>query len=166
MLCFFFFFFCKSTEPIRYTHREIYCRSWNLQSVSWRPREPRSWWYKLQLKSKARENQTPSSKVYLGLQCGSPGGSMGKESTCNAGNAGDKGSIPGSGRSLEGGHGNPLQYSCLENPMDKGAWWATVHRVTKRLNWACLQGFKGLDESHLHSDVNLIHKHSQQTYTE
>ena len=42
-------------------------------------------------------------------------------------NAGDGGSIPGSGRSLGGRHGNPLQYSCLENPMDRGAWWATVH---------------------------------------
>ena len=41
------------------------------------------------------------------------------------------GLIPGSGRSLGGGHGNPLQYSCLENPMDRGAWWATVHRVAK-----------------------------------
>ena len=46
-------------------------------------------------------------------------------------NAGDMGSIPESGRSLGEGHGNPLQYSCLENPMDRGAWWATVHRVTK-----------------------------------
>ena len=41
------------------------------------------------------------------------------------------GSIPGSGRSPGGGHGNPLQYSCLENPMDKGAWWAIVHRLAK-----------------------------------
>ena len=46
-------------------------------------------------------------------------------------NAGDPGSIPGSGRSPGGEHGNPLQYSCLENPMDRGAWWATVHGVTK-----------------------------------
>ena len=45
-------------------------------------------------------------------------------------NAGDPGSIPGSGRSPGGGHGNPLQYSCLDNPMDRGAWWATVHGVT------------------------------------
>ena len=44
-------------------------------------------------------------------------------------NAGDVGSIPGLGRSPGGGHGNPLQYSCLENPMDRGAWQATVHRV-------------------------------------
>ena len=46
-------------------------------------------------------------------------------------NAGDAGSILGSGRSPGGGHGNLLQYSCLENPMDRGAWWATVHGVPK-----------------------------------
>ena len=46
-------------------------------------------------------------------------------------NAGDTGSIPGSGRSPGGGNGHPLQYSCLENPMDRGAWWAAVHGVTK-----------------------------------
>ena len=51
----------------------------------------------------------------------------GKKSICNAG---DAGSIPGSGKS-PGGHGNPLQYSCLEVPMDRGAWQARVHRVTK-----------------------------------
>ena len=52
-----------------------------------------------------------------------PGGSDGNESTCNAG---DLASIPGSGRSPEDGNGNPLQYSCLENSMDRGAWWATI----------------------------------------
>ena len=62
---------------------------------------------------------------------GLPGGSVGKESTCNAGDAGDMGSIPGLGRSPGGGHGNPLQYSCLENPMDRGAWCPRVHRVPK-----------------------------------
>ena len=45
----------------------------------------------------------------------------------NAGDAGDKGSTPGSGRSPGGGSDSPLQYSCLENPMDRGAWWARVH---------------------------------------
>ena len=59
---------------------------------------------------------------------GFPGHSDGKESTCNAG---DVGSIPGSGRSPREGNGDPLQYSCLENPMGRGAWWATVHGVTK-----------------------------------
>ena len=55
----------------------------------------------------------------------------GKESACNAGAEGDTGSILGSGRSPGGGHGNPLQYSCLENPMDRGAWQDTVHGVEK-----------------------------------
>ena len=50
----------------------------------------------------------------------------GKESACNAGATGDLGLIPGLGRSLGGGNGNPLQDSCLENCMDRGAWWATV----------------------------------------
>ena len=49
----------------------------------------------------------------------------------NAGDAGDLVSIPGSGRSPGGGNGNPFQYSCLENLMDRGAWWATVHGIAK-----------------------------------
>ena len=49
-------------------------------------------------------------------------------------NAGNEGLIPGSGRSSGEGNGNPFQYSCLENPMDRGAWWATVHGVTKELD--------------------------------
>ena len=59
---------------------------------------------------------------------GFPGSSDSKESTCNAGNMG---STRGLGRSPGGGHGNPLQYSCLGNPMDRGAWQATVHRLTR-----------------------------------
>ena len=59
---------------------------------------------------------------------GFPGGPDGKESTCNAG---DPGLIPESGRSPGVGNGSPLQYSCLENPMDGGAWWAAVHGVAK-----------------------------------
>ena len=54
-----------------------------------------------------------------------------KSPSVSAGDIRDVGLIPGSGRSLRGGHGNPLQYPCLENPMDRGAWWATVLRVTK-----------------------------------
>ena len=65
--------------------------------------------------------------VVLCIQ-GFPGGSEGKASACNVG---DMGSIPGSGRSPGEGNGNPLQYSCLENSMDRGAWWATVHGVAK-----------------------------------
>ena len=54
-----------------------------------------------------------------------------KESICDAGDTGDMGSIPGSGRSPGGGHGNPLQYPCLENSMDRRAWWATVHGIAQ-----------------------------------
>ena len=60
----------------------------------------------------------------MGLPCSSDG----KEYACNAG---DLHSIPGSGRSLGEGNGNPLQYSCLEKSTDRGAWWATVHGVAK-----------------------------------
>ena len=60
---------------------------------------------------------------------GFPGGSLSKESACNAG---DLSPIPGLGRSPGEGHGNPLQYSCLENPMNRGAWQAAVHGVAKR----------------------------------
>ena len=59
---------------------------------------------------------------------GFPGG---LEVKASASNAGDLGSIPGTGRSPGEGNGNPLQYSCLENPVDGGAWWATVHGVAK-----------------------------------
>ena len=54
-----------------------------------------------------------------------------KESACNARDTGDAASIPGPGRSPREGNGNALQYSCLENSMDRGVWWATVQRVTK-----------------------------------
>ena len=60
-----------------------------------------------------------------------PKGSVVKVSACKAGDTGDKVSVPGWGRSPGAGYGNPLQYSCLENFMDRGAWRATVHRVTK-----------------------------------
>ena len=66
-----------------------------------------------------------------------PGGSVAKNPPANAANERDTGSIPGSWRSLGEGHGNPLQYSCLENPMDRGACQATVHGVTK--NWTLLK---------------------------
>ena len=60
------------------------------------------------------------------------GGSDGKECACNAG---DAGLVPGLGRSPGGGNGNPLQYSYLEYPMDRGAWWDTVHGVAKCQTW-------------------------------
>ena len=63
---------------------------------------------------------------------GFSGGAGGKEPACQCRRQKRSGFDPlGSGRSPGGGHGNPLQYFCLENPMDRGAWWATVHRVPK-----------------------------------
>ena len=66
--------------------------------------------------------------VVVSAQKSFPLSPVGKESACNAG---DPGSIPGSGRSPEEGNGNPLQYSCLENPMDRRPWQATVHEGHK-----------------------------------
>ena len=69
------------------------------------------------------------TKLHLSIEFqGFPGGSVDKESACNAG---DLGLISESGRSPGEGNGNQLQYSCLGNPMDRGAWWATVHGVTE-----------------------------------
>ena len=62
---------------------------------------------------------------------GFPGGSVVKNLPANVEDVRDVGSIPGLGRSLGGWHGNSLQYSCQENPMDREAWWVTVYRVTK-----------------------------------
>ena len=84
---------------------------------------------------KPRRPRGSQSEKPLGRACvwpfyhpGFPGGSAGKESACNAG---DLGSNSGLGRSPKGGHGNPLQCSCLENPTDRGAWEAIVHGVAE-----------------------------------
>ena len=69
--------------------------------------------------------------MYILDNLGFHGGLDSKESACNAG---DLGSIPGLGRSPGEGNGNPLQYSCLENPMVRGAWWAIVYGVAKELD--------------------------------
>ena len=63
---------------------------------------------------------------------GFPDGSVVKNLPANSGDTRDMGLIPGSGRSLGVGNGNPLQDSCLENSMDLGAWWATVHGIAER----------------------------------
>ena len=83
----------------------------------------------------------------MGIWESFPGGSDGKESACNAG---DLGLIPGLGKIPGEGNGNPLQYSCLENSMDKGAWWATVHGVAK--SW------KRLSDSQFHFHQNFTEK--------
>ena len=69
---------------------------------------------------------SPVYKFPTSCLSGFPGGSDGKASVCSAG---DQGSIPGLGRSPAEGNGSPLQYPCLENPMDRGAWWAEVRGV-------------------------------------
>ena len=74
----------------------------------------------------SKSNQFTSLLLYTILRA--PGGSDSKQSACNAG---DPGSIPGSGRSPGEGNGNPLQYLCLENSVDGEAWWATVYGVAK-----------------------------------
>ena len=72
-----------------------------------------------------------------------PDGSAGKESACNAGDTEDMGLIPGSGRAPGGGNCDPLQYSCLKNPMDRGVWKATVQKVLRvRNNWATQHALK------------------------
>ena len=71
-------------------------------------------------------------------------------------NAGDPGSIPESGRSPGEGNGNPLQYSCLENPMDAGAWWPTVHGVTKSRTQLSDFTFTTSLSSHLSMDIYAV----------
>ena len=64
----------------------------------------------------------------------------GEKSTYNAGDAGNMGSIPGLGKSPGEGNGHLSQYSCLENPMDRGAWWAAAHGVAKTQTWLSMHG--------------------------
>ena len=89
------------------------------------------------IQKNGRDERICKAEIKSGIKCeieidtyilGFPGGLDGKQSACHGGNGG---SILGSGRSPGGGHGNPLQCSRLKNPMDRGAWWAKVHKVTK-----------------------------------
>ena len=74
-------------------------------------------------------SEAPFIRAVIPLnKLGFPGGSDGKESACSAG---DPGLVPGSGGSPGEGSGHPLRYSCREDSMDRGAWWATVHRITE-----------------------------------
>ena len=77
-----------------------------------------------------------------------------KEPTYNAGDTGDVGSIPGSERFPGGRHGKPLQYSCLENPMDTGAWQSTIHRVTKSRTW--LKRLSTCAHTHTHTHTSIL----------
>ena len=82
---------------------------------------------------KQKYHQILFTLMYDPLQGFPQSGSSSKQSACNAGDTGNTGLIPGWGRSPRGGNGNPLQYSCLENPMDRGPWQAIVHGFAK--NW-------------------------------
>ena len=103
--------------------------------------------------SRTRLKRLSSSSRQVYVQVGFPGGSVVKNSSANAG---DTGSIPGWGRSPEEGNGNPLQYSCLGNPMDRDAWWATVHGVAK--SWTPLSNLTTcIGSSILHRSFSVIH---------
>ena len=99
-----------------------------------RLRWPQCWSFSFSISPSNEYSELISSKllVFIKMLPSMRGGLLwwlrSEESACNAG---DTGSIPGSGRSPGRGGGNPLQYSCLENSMDRGAWWATVHRGPK-----------------------------------
>ena len=97
-----------------------------------------------------------SLNYYLELRKGFSGGSVGKESACNAR---DAGSIPGLERVLGGGNGKALQCSCLENPMDRGAWWATVLGASKSRTW-----LRDLSTAHHACFVSRIYLLCSQTY--
>ena len=94
-----------------------------------------------------------------------------KNPPANAGDIRDAGSVPGLGRSPGGGHGNPLQYSCLENPMDRGGWWAAVHRVT--MSCTQLKRIKQASKNHLeilelpyNPAIPLLGIHTEETRSE
>ena len=111
-----------------------HCDPWISASIVFHPQS-----YVVQLKEKiqfAEDGNMSHSHSGICFIQGFPGGSDGKVSACNAG---DPALILGSGRSPGEGNGNPLQYSCLENPMDGEAWWATVHGVAK--SWTRLRNF-------------------------
>ena len=87
---------------------------------------------------------------------------MVKNLPANAGDVRDMGSTPGLGRSPGEGHGNPLQYSCLENPVDQGAWWTTVHRAAK--SWAQLNQLSVHTRARAHTHTH-THTEAMQSTT-
>ena len=112
---------------------DIRCRVISLNTTfSGKRRDDLAW-----IKRTATRSQVPVTPTQHAYQedKGFPDGSVYKESACNARDRGDASLVPGSGRSPGGGNGNPLQYSCLKNPMDGEAWWTTVHGVTMSRTW-------------------------------
>ena len=119
------FFSCPRSE-IRWTLEFIPCRSAEKDTEN--PKTNRCIMGETEEDSKTSWR---SSRELIQALTGFPGGASGKEPAANARDVTDTGSIPGSGRRPGGGYGNPLQYSCLEIPIDRGAWQATVHGVTE-----------------------------------
>ena len=99
-----------------------------MATVLGNPMDRGTWWATVNEVVRVRHDWVKLTFLFIGF----PGGWDGKESTCHAGGLG---SIPGLGRSPGEGNGNPLQYSCLEDPMDKGALWATVTQSRTQLKW-------------------------------
>ena len=109
-------------------------------------------WFNSWVKKICWRRDRPPTPVFLDF----PDGSDGKESTCSAGNLR---SIPELGSYPGGGHGNPLQYSCLENPMDKGAWWVTIQglqRVRHQLKGLSMHTLQGIWNCHEKNMPGLI----------
>ena len=109
-------------------------------------------------------NSVSCVEPHLATCLGFPDSSVGKETACSSG---DLGSIPGLGRFPGGGHGNPLQYSCLQNPMDRGVCWAAAHGVTEldtteRLTQHSTGGHK-IDPTHLNLQIKNKSLHSIST---
>ena len=101
-----------------------------------------------------------SSNAFYSIPKGFPGGSVVKNPPANAGATEDSGLIPGLGRFPGEGIGNPLQYSCLENPMNRGVWWATAHGISKESDtteWLSMHTHipKGAHYTHVH-----VHTHT------
>ena len=123
--------FCSSGFLLRFPPRPQRLPFLRAAPCAGPPRQPLSWRGPCVCSQCWRVSQRDTQKLRClrsRMVSGLPGGSDGKAPVYNVG---DPGSIPGSGRSPGEGTGNPLQYSCLENPMDRGAWWATVHGVAK-----------------------------------
>ena len=105
--------------------------------LAWRIPIDRGAWQAILHGLKKSQTQLDSKHTYTYSHRGLPGGASGRNLLAGAGDLRDIGSIPGSGRSPEGRHGNSLKYSCLENHMDRGAWQAAVYRVVK--SWTRLK---------------------------
>ena len=119
---------CTALTSLPFSHQPLHlCSGAHLLALSSGPSSLHPWFFPF-LHLPALYRAFPSVFNHGLSSQGFPGGSDGKESACNFG---DLGWIPGSGRSPGGGNGNPLQYSCLGNPMNRGAWGAIVQGVTK-----------------------------------